>query len=65
MSLRAIPPAEFRLELEGRLAECEGDPCPTVLGGPTHPDLCAACQRAFERAGITTSDEQLRLKESA
>ena len=40
---------------------CDDEACPTVLGGPTDPDLCEDCAAAFEQQGIATSNEQLSL----
>jgi hypothetical protein len=33
-----------------------------VLAGPLHPELCAICRDALERAGVSTIEEQLELE---
>jgi hypothetical protein len=40
---------------------CDDPDCPTVLGGPTHPDLCEDCADAFHQQGVPTADQQLEL----
>lgn len=40
---------------------CDVEACPTVLGGPAHPDLCEDCRKQFEQQGVATEDEQLTL----
>ena len=40
---------------------CDDEACPTVLGGPTAPDLCEDCAAAFEQQGVAASNEQLTL----
>jgi hypothetical protein len=58
--LRVIPPSDFRAEV-ARSIPCDDEACPTVLGGPTNPDLCEDCAGAFEQQGIATSDQQLEI----
>ena len=43
---------------------CSDPSCPTILGGPTHPDLCDDCAGAFEQQGIPASAED-RAREQA
>ena len=40
---------------------CDDEACPTVLGGPTAPDLCEDCREQFEQRGIATENTQLGL----
>jgi hypothetical protein len=61
LSLRAITRERFRTDIERALPPCEGEPCPSVLAGPAHPDLCESCRAAFMRAGIVAVGEQLTL----
>lgn len=56
--LTPAPAVAIGLELL-RDVPCTDESCPTALGGPTDPDLCADCAAAFERQGIATSNEQL------
>lgn len=46
---------------EFRSVPCTDERCPTVLGGPTHSDLCVDCREQFEAAGVVTEDQQLEL----
>jgi hypothetical protein len=41
--------------LEFRSIPCADEGCPTVLAGPTHPDLCEDCAGAFEQQGFATA----------
>jgi hypothetical protein len=48
-----------------RAIPCDDEDCPTVLGGPTHPDLCDDCAGSFEQQGVPTADQQLELLPNA
>jgi hypothetical protein len=56
--LREISLEAFRAELD-RAIPCDDPECPTILGGPTDPDLCDDCASLFEKAGVSTTNEQL------